>query len=482
MKKLSLMIAGLLASSPLYALGLGQPQLHSHLGEPLQVSIPLLLSAEERSTLSQLRASVGDQAMFARMDMAFRENFRQISVSLEQRGQDAWLVLQTESRVNEPLLEFPLDVSLGGNRLVRGLTLLMDPPGMKLPPAPIAAPSAGTTASSRTTTATEPVRAAAAPVVARLANAQGQRSNGSYGPVNINQTLSEIAQQLRPDGASLHQTLVALWQANPDAFMQNNMNRLMAGSTLNIPDEQTVLALDPVQARREVVAQYQTLRTGGAVPIQPTRAKPEAEVVPETVTAEVPPVIVPVEPAEPVLQATEIPETVTDEPRLSLLAPSNIEQIPEVLQDEVRLLAGRLRTLDDENRELRERIAGLEKHIGTLSRQMVVLAENTLALSTVEAERLATVMEQIDVSEEPAAREVAAGNTLTETPPIIEERAMANLDQSLVAPVDEAARESSNWLRYLLIGGALIVTLGVAAIWFRRLRQRERYRDIMYRF
>ena len=483
MKKLSLMIAGLLASSQIYALGLGQPQLHSHLGEPLQVSIPLLLSAEERSTLSKLRASVGDQAMFTRMDMAFRENFRQISVTLERRGQDAWLMLKTESRVNEPLLEFPLDVSLGGNRLVRGLTLLMDPPGLKLPAAPMASPSVVTNTSSRTPSTTETTRPTAAPAATvRPANAQGQRSNGSYGPVGINQTLGEIAQQLRPDGASLHQTLVALWQANPDAFLQNNMNRLMAGSTLSIPDDQTVLALDPVQARRQVVVQYQSLRTG-AVSVQ--TARPKVEVAPEPVTTQVPPATVlaePAEAAEPVLRSPETPSTATDEPRLSLLAPSNIEQIPEVLQDEVKLLTGRLRTLDDENQELRERIAGLEKHIDSLSRQMVILAENTLALSTTEAERLASVMDQLDVSEEPAAREVTTTSTQEESSPVTEERDMANLDQTLAPPVEEAAKESSNWWRYLLIGGALVVTLGVAAIWFRRLRQRERYREIMYRF
>src|SRR3546814_4024022 len=44
--------------------------------------------------------------------------------------------------------------------------------------------------------------------------------------------------------------LVALWRANPQAFIQNNMNLVRAGETLSIPDAATGRAVDPAEARR----------------------------------------------------------------------------------------------------------------------------------------------------------------------------------------------------------------------------------------
>jgi len=67
-------------------------------------------------------------------------------------------------------------------------------------------------------------------------------------------TLSGIAQTHRYAGVSLYQMLAALYQANPQAFIQNNMNRVKAGATLAIPDAETVRAIDPAEARRLFLA------------------------------------------------------------------------------------------------------------------------------------------------------------------------------------------------------------------------------------
>jgi pilus assembly protein FimV len=49
--------------------------------------------------------------------------------------------------------------------------------------------------------------------------------------------------------------LVALFRANPEAFVAENMNNLRAGSVLKIPEAQQVTAVDGAAARREIAAQ-----------------------------------------------------------------------------------------------------------------------------------------------------------------------------------------------------------------------------------
>ncbi|WP_422840092.1 FimV/HubP family polar landmark protein [Achromobacter xylosoxidans] len=72
--------------------------------------------------------------------------------------------------------------------------------------------------------------------------------------------------------------LVALWRANPDAFIQGNMNLVRAGQKLAIPDAATVRAVDPAEARRifnehaEAFARYRA-RLGAAAGANPSVVK-----------------------------------------------------------------------------------------------------------------------------------------------------------------------------------------------------------------
>ena len=49
--------------------------------------------------------------------------------------------------------------------------------------------------------------------------------------------------------------LVALFRANPQAFIGNNMNRLKAGVVLSVPTAETAQAVAPAEARQIITAQ-----------------------------------------------------------------------------------------------------------------------------------------------------------------------------------------------------------------------------------
>lgn len=70
-------------------------------------------------------------------------------------------------------------------------------------------------------------------------------------------TLAQIAGRTKDNTVSLDQMLVALYRANPDAFIGNNINRLRAGRVLSVPDAATAGAVDKSEARTTVVAQAQ---------------------------------------------------------------------------------------------------------------------------------------------------------------------------------------------------------------------------------
>ncbi len=85
--------------------------------------------------------------------------------------------------------------------------------------------------------------------------AQEERRSGSpVRQVNSGDTLSGIAEDYAGDGVSLYQVMVALFEANPQAF-DGNINRLHAGAELRIPETLEMRHRTPETALAEVLRQ-----------------------------------------------------------------------------------------------------------------------------------------------------------------------------------------------------------------------------------
>ena len=72
--------------------------------------------------------------------------------------------------------------------------------------------------------------------------------------VRAGDTLYAVARKSRHAGATLNQMLLAIFRANPEAFSGGNINRLIVGRVLTIPDKDAVLAVPPAEALRQVQA------------------------------------------------------------------------------------------------------------------------------------------------------------------------------------------------------------------------------------
>ena len=81
---------------------------------------------------------------------------------------------------------------------------------------------------------------------------------GSYGPVQANESLYRIALKYRQPGVTISQLMISIFEANPGAFDQGNINRLKLGSTLQIPDIETISSLNRKQAYAEASNQIDT--------------------------------------------------------------------------------------------------------------------------------------------------------------------------------------------------------------------------------
>ena len=71
-----------------------------------------------------------------------------------------------------------------------------------------------------------------------------------YGPISNRDTLWNIALRVRPDNKlTIYQVMESLYQENPKSFLDNNVNHLVEGSFLNIPDIEVMFSIDKDTAK-----------------------------------------------------------------------------------------------------------------------------------------------------------------------------------------------------------------------------------------
>ncbi len=73
-----------------------------------------------------------------------------------------------------------------------------------------------------------------------------------YGPITSKDTLWNIATRILPDTRlSIYQVMQALYQENPQAFVDSNINHLVEGQYLNIPSSNNMMAINAKSAKKK---------------------------------------------------------------------------------------------------------------------------------------------------------------------------------------------------------------------------------------
>ncbi|MEM7562083.1 MAG: FimV/HubP family polar landmark protein [Pseudomonadota bacterium] len=141
----------------------------------------------------------------------------------------------------------------------------------------------------------------------------------TYGPVQKSESLYRIASQFRQKGVTMPQMMMSIYEANPDAFVQQNINRLKVGSVLKIPDVSVVASMDAKQAYNETTSHIDVFE------------KEVLEVKVEQGEAE-PLSIVPRDPdLAPLVEITELNQTEVTEIKQELEQEQEAQKIEEIL-------------------------------------------------------------------------------------------------------------------------------------------------------
>ncbi|MDR0480305.1 MAG: hypothetical protein LBG66_00295, partial [Gallionellaceae bacterium] len=264
-------------SSAVYALGLGNINVTSSLGEPLKANIGLVAAGKNSDGLS---ARLASPETFKNANIDYPTSLPKLTFSVETRANgEPYIHVSTEQPVNEPFISILVELNAPSGKLLREYTFLLDPPGFRPGAANSATPNkvdvvepvvtteqspatSDTTASpppvAPQITSLPPTPPPASSTTASSASGKGASSgnSGASGKVEVKRgdTLSSIAEGMRPDGISLERMLIATYRANARSF-GGNMNNLRAGRILRAPTQEEIAAVSEKEAVQSIHAQ-----------------------------------------------------------------------------------------------------------------------------------------------------------------------------------------------------------------------------------
>ena len=460
-----------LAPSLVSALELGAIEARSALYEPLDARIPI--QGARSGDVEGLKVVLGSPAQFELAGVARLQHLNLLEfVVVEQGDGGGYIHVRTDEPIIEPSLTFLVDVDWPRGRTVRGYRLRFSP-------------AVGSTAGAPRNRVTAPV-AERAPETGTSAStpasppASPASSGVDYGPIRSAETLWSIAARFRPDGSvSVQRMMLAVLEANPEAFEFRNVNALNAGATLRIPTRDEIGPNDLKAAIAEVQRQHSAwtrYREG-------TRAAPAASTtVPEPSPRESRP-----EPGGRIEVVS--PETTTS------VAGREEDADLEALSKELALSMEDADAGRRENDELKLRLAEAEDYIKELNRlvdlkneEIAALQSELRALAEMEPKPAAAPTEaesrpaaaQADEESRPAAAPAEAESKPVPAPAEVEPKpAMpaAEVEPKPAVPPAEAEPKSLPFglgalpvNPVFLVGGAglLLILLGVVALLRRR--------------
>ena len=222
-----------LAFAPVsWALEFGVPNVVSAADAPLEVRIPVTEMGPIDA--SQLFPMLAPESAFLENGVTREQTLSQLRYVIENSATGTQLVIRSLNPWQGSELTTLVEVfTPEGARLV--------PVSVNLPVVPAVVPERAT----KTTVAVTSEPTVATPKPSPAVKVEAPRTltvgNGS--------TLWRLAARVKPEGVSMEQVILALFDTNPDAFEYGNINALEKGTKLVVPSLAQMQVLDPVEAK-----------------------------------------------------------------------------------------------------------------------------------------------------------------------------------------------------------------------------------------
>ena len=367
-----------------YALGLGDIVANSTLNEPLEGRIELLSPLPDE--LDSLKISLADSNAFAKAGVDRPSILGKLKFTLQRSldGEPDYIRVSSQLPVQEPFLNFLVEVTWSNGRILREYTILLDPPSYDfrsriertVEPEGIATNTIQDAVSADTSQ--QPEVSTYLPVT--------NFTGSDYGPTSRLDTLSEIADKTRPDKSiNLNKMMMAIFRANPEAFINQNINGLKGGYVLRIPDETMINELTSTEALNKVRSHHAAW--GDTIYTEDTTAQEQPQPIAEVVSEE-----------EKIVDTSEV-DVVDPELRL-VVADDGTEATQETgstepsKSDDLLVAEETIETLTQENFELKARLKELE-----------TLVEQLQPLLSLKDDELAAYQDQLAIKADRTAIE-----------------------------------------------------------------------------
>lgn len=423
-----------LHASVVSALGLGEIELKSGLNQPLQAEI--VLSNVGDLNAQQLSVALANRTDFARagVERVYFLNDLQFNVEVDEKG-NGLVRISSKKLVREPYLDFVLEARWPTGRLLREYTVLVDMPMFS--DNAVAAPAP---ASSRQAVATKPAPTkgripAPAPSASALPT---PAAAGGEVVTRKSDTLWGLASRARPSGASMQQTMMAIYRSNTEAFARQNINGLRSGQVLRMPSAQQINELSKQQAIQAVAEQNAAWKSGKAAPLEAANTSAEQQNAPASATDQ--------------SYMTLSNSATQAETSGGSSAGVDDSAAAESVRSELNVAQEKLDRASRENEELDSRLDEVEGQVDTLEK-LVELKDSQLAALQARLEQESTAPADQNFATDSTEPEQAAA---TEAEPGILDRLMSPL---------------------YLGGIGLLVLLGAAGLMFKRRSEMEEEGD-----
>ena len=194
-----------LLSQSVFGLEFGDPQVQSTQNAPLEVHIPVLDLGQ--TSASQLFPLLAPEGEFTARGMSRPESLSTLTYTVASEADETRLVIRSESAWPDSELTTLLE--------------LFTPDGPRFVPVSVQIPSSQSSPSDEQVILNVP--------------------NGA--------TLWRLASRVQPEGLTIEQVMMALYDTNPDAFEFDNVNALERGAQLRVPSVSVMRLESPVDAK-----------------------------------------------------------------------------------------------------------------------------------------------------------------------------------------------------------------------------------------
>lgn len=208
-----------------WSASLGEMHVFSAAADPLRAEIPLQATVAESAVIT---ARIASPEIFRSLGIDYRPSLKDLSLSIARRGEQSAVIIRSSRPIEDPELRIVVEIAWSAGQQIREYVL-----------------RTGGAVRAAAARSEIPVTADSSPSVPDAPVALGNER-----VVQSGETLRRIAEERRYSRVSMEQMLLGLFKANPDAFVDQNINRLKSGAILNVPEEAFVAAIPEGEARQ----------------------------------------------------------------------------------------------------------------------------------------------------------------------------------------------------------------------------------------